>query len=148
MRLRTPPDATCEQPPERRRWTTTYCKAECGQRHELPMPTQRQLAGPVHVHETSLPFQAQLLPLRWSAARSSRCSQDILPRPPQKWRSFWDFARLPPGEVVVKQLHVLNEHRAERLINRLWEHECRPRVNFALNQRHVPFSVHRSTSEV
>ena len=85
MRQHMRADATYEQLPKTRRWTMTYCKAECGLRLELPMPRQRQLADQVHVHETLQPFQAQLLPPRWSAARRSRRSQHVPPRLRQQW---------------------------------------------------------------
>ena len=83
-----PPDPSCVQPPAMRRWTTTYCKAECGRRLELPMPTQRRLAGRVRVHETPPPFQVLLLPQRWNVARRNRRSRDIPPRPLRQWAYF------------------------------------------------------------
>ncbi len=74
------PDPTYEQPPERRHWTMTYCTVELDQRLESPMPTQQLLADQVHVHETTLQFLSQPLPLRQSAMRRSRRSRYILPQ--------------------------------------------------------------------
>ena len=40
--------------------------------------------------------------------------------------TFWNLARLPTRKVVVKQLDFINKDRAARLLDLLWERECRP----------------------